>query len=140
VAADDQHGTRAADRRGPLDRMRHERAAAPRREQLAAAEPAAGTRRQDDGEQVPGRHECLPSAERTGSVVREPARRNDPRGEKRRSALAPAADSRYLCRAGRTRESALHVIKSLEDAKALEGREVGLSDWIEIDQARIDKF
>lgn len=34
----------------------------------------------------------------------------------------------------------MHVIKSIEDAKALEGTEVGLSDWIEIDQNRIDKF
>ncbi len=34
----------------------------------------------------------------------------------------------------------MHVIKSIADAKALEGREVGLSDWIEIDQNRIDKF
>jgi acyl dehydratase len=38
------------------------------------------------------------------------------------------------------KETALHVIKSIEDAKALEGTEVGLSDWIEIDQARLDKF
>jgi len=34
----------------------------------------------------------------------------------------------------------LHIIKSIEDAKALEGREVGLSDWIVIDQDRINQF
>lgn len=34
----------------------------------------------------------------------------------------------------------MHVIKSIEDAKALEGKEVGLSDWIVIDQRRIDLF
>ena len=34
----------------------------------------------------------------------------------------------------------LHVIKSIEDAKALEGQEVGLSDWSVIDQTRIDQF
>jgi acyl dehydratase len=34
----------------------------------------------------------------------------------------------------------LHIIKSLEDAKALEGEEVGLSDWLLIDQARINQF
>ena len=34
----------------------------------------------------------------------------------------------------------MHVIKSIEDAKALEGQEVGLSDWIVIDQNRIDQF
>jgi acyl dehydratase len=34
----------------------------------------------------------------------------------------------------------LHVIKSIEDAKTLEGREVGLSDWVIIDQKRIDQF
>ena len=34
----------------------------------------------------------------------------------------------------------MHVIKSIEDAKALEGAEVGLSDWIVIDQNRIDQF
>ena len=32
------------------------------------------------------------------------------------------------------------LIKSLEDAKALEGQEVGLSDWIVVDQHRIDQF
>ena len=34
----------------------------------------------------------------------------------------------------------MHRIRSIEDAKALEGREVGLSDWIVIDQQRIDQF
>jgi acyl dehydratase len=34
----------------------------------------------------------------------------------------------------------LHVINSIEDAKALEGEEVGLSDWAVIDQNRIDQF
>ena len=34
----------------------------------------------------------------------------------------------------------MHVIKSIEDAKALEGKEVGLSDWVEIDQQKIDRF
>ena len=32
------------------------------------------------------------------------------------------------------------LIKSLEDAKALEGKEVGLSDWVVVDQHRIDQF
>ncbi len=32
------------------------------------------------------------------------------------------------------------LIKSLEDAKALEGQEVGLSDWVIVDQHRIDQF
>ena len=36
--------------------------------------------------------------------------------------------------------SVLYSISSIEDAKSLEGKEVGLSDWIEVDQARIDKF
>lgn len=34
----------------------------------------------------------------------------------------------------------MHVFKSIEDAKALEGEEVGLSDWTVIDQNRIDQF
>jgi len=34
----------------------------------------------------------------------------------------------------------LRIIKSIEDAKALIGEEVGLSDWIVIDQHRIDQF
>jgi acyl dehydratase len=34
----------------------------------------------------------------------------------------------------------LRIIKSMDDAKALEGEEVGLSDWIVIDQHRIDQF
>jgi acyl dehydratase len=34
----------------------------------------------------------------------------------------------------------LHIISSVEDAKGLEGVEVGESDWIVIDQHRIDQF
>jgi len=34
----------------------------------------------------------------------------------------------------------LHVIRSIDDAKALEGQEVGVSDWTVIDQNRIDQF
>jgi acyl dehydratase len=34
----------------------------------------------------------------------------------------------------------LHIVRSIEDAKALEGTEVGVSDWVTIDQDRIDKF
>lgn len=32
------------------------------------------------------------------------------------------------------------VIRSIEDAKALEGEEIGLSDWVVVDQNRIDQF
>ena len=38
------------------------------------------------------------------------------------------------------RGATLRVIKSIEDAKALEGEEVGLSEWVVIDQHRIDQF
>lgn len=34
----------------------------------------------------------------------------------------------------------MRVVSSIEEAKALEGVEVGLSDWIVIDQNRIDQF
>ncbi|MDX1508538.1 MAG: MaoC family dehydratase [Woeseiaceae bacterium] len=34
----------------------------------------------------------------------------------------------------------MHVINSVEDAKKLEGLEVGISDWTVIDQNRIDQF
>ena len=34
----------------------------------------------------------------------------------------------------------MRTISSIEDAKALEGVEVGLSDWVVIDQTRIDQF
>ena len=34
----------------------------------------------------------------------------------------------------------MRLIRSIEDAKALEGEEVGLSDWVVIDQHRIDQF
>jgi len=34
----------------------------------------------------------------------------------------------------------LRLIKSIEDAKALEGEEVGISDWVIVDQHRIDQF
>lgn len=33
-----------------------------------------------------------------------------------------------------------HIINSVGDAKALEGSEIGLSDWTVIDQQRIDQF
>lgn len=34
----------------------------------------------------------------------------------------------------------MHTIRSIEDAKALEGQEIGLSDWSVVDQKRIDQF
>jgi acyl dehydratase len=34
----------------------------------------------------------------------------------------------------------MRLIRDIDDAKALEGEEVGLSDWVVIDQARIDQF
>ena len=34
----------------------------------------------------------------------------------------------------------MQVIASIDDAKALEGEEIGLSDWAVIDQHRIDQF
>ena len=34
----------------------------------------------------------------------------------------------------------MHIISSIDDAKALEGQEVGISDWLTIDQARINRF
>ena len=37
-------------------------------------------------------------------------------------------------------ETEFHVIKSIEDAKALENVEVGVSDWIVIDQQMINQF
>ena len=39
-----------------------------------------------------------------------------------------------------TKDIELRVISSIEDARALEGQEVGLSDWAVIDQNRIDQF
>jgi len=54
--------------------------------------------------------------------------------------LALIAASVYLLSCNESREYGLHLIKSIEDAKALEGKEVGLSDWVEIDQQKIDRF
>ena len=34
----------------------------------------------------------------------------------------------------------MHIISSIDDAKALEGQEVGVSEWIVIDQERINRF
>ena len=34
----------------------------------------------------------------------------------------------------------MHIIRSIEDAKALEDVEVGVSDWIVVDQERINRF
>ncbi len=34
----------------------------------------------------------------------------------------------------------MRIVESIEDAKALVGEEVGLSDWVVIDQHRIDQF
>ena len=33
-----------------------------------------------------------------------------------------------------------HVVRTIEDAQALIGTEVGVSDWVLIDQARINQF
>lgn len=34
----------------------------------------------------------------------------------------------------------MHTIRSFEDAKALEGVEIGVSDWVLVDQKRINRF
>ncbi|HEX9852773.1 MAG TPA: MaoC family dehydratase [Woeseiaceae bacterium] len=34
----------------------------------------------------------------------------------------------------------MHRIRSIEDAKALEGKEVGISEWIAVDQQKINQF
>jgi acyl dehydratase len=34
----------------------------------------------------------------------------------------------------------VRLIRSIEDAKRLEGEEIGLSDWVVVDQHRIDQF
>lgn len=34
----------------------------------------------------------------------------------------------------------MHVVRSIEDAKALEDVEVGVSDWVVVDQERINRF
>ncbi len=34
----------------------------------------------------------------------------------------------------------MRLIRSIEDAKRLEGEEIGLSDWVVIDQHRVDQF
>jgi acyl dehydratase len=39
-----------------------------------------------------------------------------------------------------SKEPILHTISSIDDAKALEGQEAGVSEWVTIDQERIDKF
>lgn len=39
-----------------------------------------------------------------------------------------------------SKESVLHTVSSYADAKALEEREVGVSDWVVVDQERIDRF
>jgi len=48
--------------------------------------------------------------------------------------------SRYFEKYRNLKGLKLHVIKSIEDAKALEGIEVGVSDWIVIDQQTINRF
>jgi len=42
--------------------------------------------------------------------------------------------------AGQGSGQRVRLIRSIEDAKRLEGEEVGLSDWVVIDQHRIDQF
>lgn len=34
----------------------------------------------------------------------------------------------------------MHIVRSIEDAKALEDVEVGVSDWVVVDQERINRF
>jgi acyl dehydratase len=40
----------------------------------------------------------------------------------------------------RRKETGLRTISCIEDGKTLEGEEVGLSDWVIVDQNRIDQF
>ena len=54
-------------------------------------------------------------------------------------ACRPVSEPIFLQRL-QFRELDLHVIKSIEDAKALEDVEVGVSDWIVIDQQMINRF
>jgi acyl dehydratase len=51
---------------------------------------------------------------------------------------SPAAITDCLCMGYKEKE--LHRIKTIEDAKALEGTEVGVSDWIVVDQQKILQF
>ena len=44
------------------------------------------------------------------------------------------------CSILRIEERGLYVIRSIEEARSLEGQEIGISDWITIDQKRIDRF
>lgn len=44
------------------------------------------------------------------------------------------------CNISTARTIELHIIRSIDDAKALEGQEVGVSEWVTVDQERIDKF
>ena len=34
----------------------------------------------------------------------------------------------------------MRIVRCIEDAKALEGEEIGVSDWVVVDQNRIDQF
>jgi acyl dehydratase len=45
-----------------------------------------------------------------------------------------------LCDAPSGKGTELHRIRSIEDAKALEGKEVGISEWITVDQQKINQF
>ena len=54
-------------------------------------------------------------------------------------ACRPVSEPIFLQRL-QFRELDLHVIKSIEDAKELEDVEVGVSDWIVIDQQMINRF
>jgi acyl dehydratase len=62
------------------------------------------------------------------------------RGKNTDRKLAAAGANVYFLAGRASRERQLHVISSIEEAKALEGVEVGLSDWVIIDQTRIDQF
>jgi acyl dehydratase len=62
------------------------------------------------------------------------------RGKNTDRKLAAAGANVYSLAVRASREYQLHVISSIEDAKSLEGVEVGLSDWVIIDQNRIDQF
>ena len=57
-----------------------------------------------------------------------------------RNELASGITDRRFAESWRRGDKGLKVVRSIEDAKALEGEEVGLSDWIVIDQHRIDQF
>lgn len=88
--------------------------------------------RQVDGHRVPA-----VLAVRRQAIAREICYKVRPEPQ---PAPARAGPPRLQTQKNDNKAGFVHIVRSIEDAKALEDTEVGVSDWVVVDQERINRF